>query len=145
MQRSSFTSPSAVALVALVACASSSDGAAGEAFPAAAYTAATSDSGALVIEARTSPSQPPPRGTCNIQLTVKDARDGRPMTALAVGVVPWMAAHAHGTSITPTVRDTGDGHYVASDVSLYMPGEWDLRVSIAGSLTDHAVLHVDVP
>jgi hypothetical protein len=136
----------AVALLGAAACASSSEPSTGaESFPADAYVRATSDAGALAIEVRTTPTQPPPRGTCTVQLTVAGAADGRPRDGLVLTVVPWMPSHGHGTSITPQVEPRGGGRYLVTNVSLYMPGDWELRTSIAGAATDRVVIPVSVP
>jgi hypothetical protein len=116
----------------------------GGAFEAQPYTTATSTSGALVVEVRTAPSQPPPRGTCQVELRVVD-RDGHGVDGLSVKLVPWMPAMGHGASVMPSVEATGDGRYRVDDVSLFMPGAWQLRVSIAGPVTDDATPIVQVP
>jgi hypothetical protein len=120
---------------ASVACSSASPAATGT-FPADPYTTTTSDSGALVIDVRTSP-QPPSRGTDEVQLTVTKASDGTPVDGLSLDVEPWMPAMQHGTSAT-TVTAEGGGVYLVTEVYLYMPGVWDLRTAISGAATDNA-------
>ncbi len=122
---------------------SSSDDASGAGFPRDPYAVATSDSGALHIEVRTAPTQPPPRGTCTIELFVTDttgaARDG-----LTIDVVPWMPAMGHGASVKPTITARGNGRYVLTNVSLFMPGTWELRTTFSGSLSDHASASIPI-
>src|SRR5579862_2741733 len=85
-------------LAAASACSSAAPQPAGaSAFPSDAYTTATSDSGSLVVDVRTSP-QPPGRGTNTVQLTVTHASDGSPADGLTVDVVPFMPSMDHGTS-----------------------------------------------
>lgn len=67
------------------------------------------------------------------------------MDGLAVSVVPWMAAHAHGTSVVPIVTPRGDGRYLVTEVALFMPGAWQLRTSFEGKITDRVAPTVDVP
>jgi hypothetical protein len=112
-------------------------------FPADVYTTATSDSGSLVVDVRTSP-QPPSRGTNAVQLTVTKAGDGTPVDGLTLDVTPFMPAMDHGTS-SPTVTPQGGGVYLVTDVYLYMPGTWELKTSISGPATDHATATLTVP
>lgn len=137
--------PFLAAILALVACGSSgaepTDGTA--TFPRDALTKVTSESGAAQIELRVA-LQPPVRGVNTVELTITDAA-GKPLPSLVVGVTPWMTAHGHGTSTTPEVKATGAGHYVATDVNLFMPGRWDLRITLAGETNDRATATLDVP
>jgi hypothetical protein len=125
----------------LVACSAANPTPAG-AFPADAYTTTPSDSGALVIAARTSP-QPPARGTNDVQLTLTRASDGTPVDGVSLDVQPWMPAMGHGSS-TPTVTAQGGGVYLVTEVYFYMPGAWELRTSISGPTTDHATLQLTI-
>jgi hypothetical protein len=120
---------------ACAACSSASPAPAGT-FPGDPYTTITSDSGALVIDVRTSP-QPPSRGTNEVELTITRAGDGTPVDGLSLDVVPWMPAMEHGTS-APSVTAEGGGVYLVTEVYLYMPGIWDLRTAISGAATDDA-------
>lgn len=131
-----------VLVLALAACSSESPRTdANATFPPDPITTVTSDAGLRVV-VRTAPSQPPPRGTCTVELTITDAA-GAPKDGLAVDLVPWMPAMGHGASVRPTIAAKGGGKYVATDVSLFMPGEWELRTTIATS--DHAVPKITVP
>jgi hypothetical protein len=127
---------------ALGAC-SSADVAASTEFPRDPYAVATSDAG-LRVEVRTSPTQPPPRGTCTVLFTIADAT-GAPRDGLAITVVPWMPSHDHGASVVPSVAPASGGKYVVSDVDLFMPGRWELRTTITGTATDHVTPTIDVP
>ena len=113
-------------------------------FPSAALVSATSDSGTLSIEVRTGPSQPPARGTCEVEYRITDAASGQPVDGLSVDVVPWMVSMGHGSSGKPTVAAKGDGRYVASKVSLYMAGRWELRTTLSGARADQAAPAIDV-
>jgi len=131
-----------IAAAALVAACGSGDAATSAGFPRDPYVVATSDSG-LRVEVRTSPTQPPPRGTCALELSISDASG--PRDGLSIAIVPWMPSHGHGASVVPSVSDAGAGKYVVSDVDLFMPGRWELRTTIAGNVTDHVVASIDVP
>ena len=55
-------------------------------------------------------------------------RDGSPVDGLEVAVEPFMPAMGHGTS-TPTLHAAeGNGKYLLTEVYLYMPGVWELRL-----------------
>ena len=110
---------------------------------AAPYLVTDSAMGSFHIEARTSPDQPPPHGVLVVDLMITDKAKA-PVVGAQVQVTPWMPSHAHGTSVTPTVTDLGQGHYRATNVDLYMPGSWQLRTTIGAAVTDNATLSIDV-
>lgn len=132
------------ALLVLTACSSASSGST-ENFPADAYTTGATDSGKYKVEIRTSPAQPPSPGTLSVDLAVFDATTNAPVEGLGLDVVPWMPAMGHGTSVTPNVTEKGGGHYVADNVSLFMQGDWQLRLTLTKTADDHATISVDVP
>lgn len=104
----------------------------------------TSDGG-LSIAVRASPS-PPVRGVDSFELTVSS--QGAPLDGLAIEVAPWMTSHNHGASVAPEVSALGSGRYLVKNVSLFMPGRWELRTHLTGSAPktdDHAIIPVDVP
>jgi hypothetical protein len=141
--------PSAVlaifGLVLVASCSSAPSGSTAGDFPSQALTKVTSDGGTLAVEVRTAPSQPPTRGTLRVQLAVSDATSGAPVDGLDVAMVPWMPAMGHGSSIAPTVTAAGGGRYVVDDVSLFMPGRWELRTTLRGTATDDvATAAIDV-
>ena len=131
------------AAVLLLGCSSESAPTSDEnsTFPDAPIATATSESG-LHIDVRTAPSQPPPRGTCTVELIVTDEA-GNPKDGIDLGLVPWMPAHGHGASVKPTIIAKGNGRYVATNVDFFMPGQWELRATLSGS--DHAVPKLTVP
>jgi len=126
----------------LAACSSSSAATANGDFPTDALATATSDGGGLRIEVRSSP-QPPPRGTCTMQVTLTGPSG--PTDGVDVAVVPWMDAMGHGASVKPSVSAAGAGKYIVSNVSLFMPGTWSLRFTFSGPVNDKATVPVDVP
>jgi len=102
-----------------------------------------SDSGALMIAVRFSP-RPPAVGTDAAQLQILDAL-GQPASGLGLEVVPWMPAHGHGTSVNPTVTETAPGTFVATPIYLFMPGSWELRMTMSGSVDDTAKAAFEIP
>jgi hypothetical protein len=99
----------------------------------AALTLASA-SGQLSAGVRWSPS-PPEIGLDAAELTLTDTT-GAPATGLSLTMLPWMPAHGHGTSTTPTVTETTPGVYVATPIDFYMSGQWELRTTIAGAVDD---------
>jgi len=135
-------------LLALVGCGSAdstSSAASDGGLPADPLQAISSDSGKLRIEIRTGPQQPPSRGNQTVEFVVVDAMTGAPEPGLMLDVIPWMPAMGHGTSLTPSVSETAPGTYVITNVGLFMPGTWELRTSIAGTVTDHAAPSFQIP
>jgi hypothetical protein len=96
----------------------------------------TSDSGALTIAVRFAPD-PPILGSNAAELRFTD-ESGATVSNLGLTVVPWMPAHGHGTSVEATVTETAPGVFVATPVYLFMPGSWELRMTITGSVDDTA-------
>lgn len=111
-------------------------------FPAEPYMTATTDSGTLHVEVRTSP-QPPAVGNDDVELTVTDA-SGNPRDGLAVSVKPWMPAMNHGTSET-TITPEGGGKYLVTNVYLYMSGVWQLQIGFSGAVSDHVEPELQLP
>jgi hypothetical protein len=115
-----------------------------DSFPPAPLFTAQSDSGALTIEVRTAPAQPPSRGPSSVEYLITGS-DGTPADGLGLSAVPWMPDMGHGASVTPTVASTGGGRYLISDVELFMPGRWELRTTFAGPPEDRVTPAFDIP
>ena len=113
-------------------------------FPAAAFSTMPSSTGALTIEVRTAPTQPPSQGLDTVEYVIT-AAGGAPSDGLELTVVPWMPDMGHGASTTPSVAAMGDGRYVISDVELFMGGKWQLRTTIAGPLEDSVTPTFQIP
>jgi len=122
----------AVALAALLGCASEGPSS------SASTAATTSTSGLLLVTARTLDDRPPVRGANPFDIEVVRVDDGTALENLELTVTPWMPAMGHGTSTRPIVSDAGAGHYLAESVHLFMPGLWELRISLSGPLEDDA-------
>jgi YtkA-like len=114
------------------------------AFARTPFAIVNGDQAQLRIEVRTAPVQPPERGIAKVQYSVVD-ENGMPVDGLTLEVVPWMPAMGHGTSVVPVVSAAGRGIYVIDEVSLFMPGRWELRTVFSGSTSDHAAPAFDVP
>lgn len=120
----------ACALSLSVAACSGSSGSESHGFTGAPLGVFTSDRVGLRVSVRSDPS-PPARGVNAVELFVVD-QTGAPRDGLQLKIVPWMPAHGHGASVTPSITARGGGRYVADDVDLYMPGRWELRTTITG-------------
>jgi hypothetical protein len=114
-------------------------------FPTDPALTVASANGLWSMELRTGPTQPPGRDVVTVQYKVKDAQ-GAAVDGLALQITPWMPAMGHGTSVTPTVDDQGEGIYEVSNVYFYMPGEWDLRTQLSqNSTVDDATPSFEIP
>jgi hypothetical protein len=103
-----------------------------------------SASKALSVEAWTAPEQPPASGLLSVKFQVTDAKTGNAVDGLVLNVVPEMPSMGHGTSVQPTVAAQGNGVYLASNVDLFMAGEWDLDITITGAAADSVTVPIDV-
>jgi hypothetical protein len=123
--------------------ASSDAGATDDAILAAApYASVVTDTG-LHVDVRTDP-QPPPRGTFNVILDIKDGA-GNPVDGLTIDAVPWMPAMGHGSSIRTNVSAEGGGRYAIGNVGMFMPGDWELRLTMSGGASAHATPIIPIP
>lgn len=104
-----------------------------------------SRSGGLQLTLRWSPAIPV-KGNNAAELTIVDATTLASVDGLALSVVPWMPAHGHGTSAQPVVTaGEGPGVFVVTPLYLFMAGEWQLRMTLSGALTDAAIATVEIP
>jgi hypothetical protein len=130
-------------LLGATGCATESGDDGNGAFPEAPLATLHSDGG-LAIEVRTSPAQPPSRGESSVELQVSDAQ-GKLVDGLDVDVEPWMPAMGHGASTDPVRTVEGDGRYRFDKVELFMPGEWELRLTLSGKTSDSATARFQIP
>jgi hypothetical protein len=114
-------------------------------FPASAITTLASDQGKLAIELHSAPYQPLIVGLQCVELVVTDPFTGAGIDGLTITMTPWMPAMGHGTSVTPSLTPLGQGRYVFTDVSLFMPGVWELRTQFSGPVEDSVdpTFHLD--
>jgi hypothetical protein len=134
----------AAALLLGAACSSDPAGSGATSFPAAALTRVSTLGGAFDVEVRTAPDQPPSRGLVSVEYRITTP-GGAPVDGLDLAVVPYMPAMGHGASTKPTVSAEGGGRYVITGVELFMPGTWELRTQIKGTLEDSAAPSFEIP
>ena len=124
-------------------CGSGGGGGAPADFSGAPVTTVMTAAGTYSVATRTSPN-PITRGVNSLELTVLDAKSA-PASNVTVTAVPWMPAMGHGSSTVPTITNKGEGVYLLDDVNLFMPGRWEVRLTLAGGVTDTSTLVFDVP
>ena len=120
------------------ACSSADTASTTNAFPASTL----SDHEKIAIALTTFPAQPPVAGPASVQLVLTDPRSGKPIEDEQVTLVPWMPTMGHGTDQVPVFHSSGDGRYLFTDVNLFMPGEWQLRLEFSGTVTDSALQQI---
>ena len=130
--------------IVLCACSGGAPPSSGS-FPEAALTTVMSEGASFRVEVRTAPEQPLVVGLDSVELTVTDAVTGAPVDGLSVEMTPWMPSMGHGTSVVPILDAQGHGRYVFTNVSLFMPGEWQLRTTFSGAIDDRVAPVFDVP
>jgi len=147
----SWLAPVAVAAVCL-GCGTASNGSAGDSgldcrssLSSKTVASATSSPSARTVTLRTIDGNAPSRGVTCVALDVTSS--GAPaggVDGLTVSVHPWMPAMGHGSSVVPQVTSIGGGRYLVEDLSLVMPGTWQLQLTLDGSSHDTATLSFDV-
>jgi hypothetical protein len=102
----------------------------------------TGEAGELRVQV-SAPGGAPVVGNDSVELSVVRASDGAPADGLTVSVVPWMPSMDHGTS-GATVTGQGGGRYLVSDLYLFMPGTWVLKIAFSGPATDNVQPEIPV-
>ena len=99
----------------------------------------TSENGVYRVSVHSAPDAVPSRGVNTLQMVVTRVADGPAVSDLALDVVPWMPAMGHGASVKPSVHAEGEpGVYTITNVTLFMPGLWEIRTTIEGAAArDH--------
>ena len=129
----------------LLGCGSSSSDDSPMNFGTVPASSVSSDSGALKIDLLSAPDATPTRGVNSLRFVVTHVADGTPATGLDLDVTPWMPAMGHGASVKPTVTPEAEpGVYTATNVSLFMPGLWEIRTTIGGSMSDHVTPQFEI-
>ena len=105
-------------------------------FPTAALSTIATDGGKLSVAIRGAPYQPLVAGLDCLELVVTDPATGAAVDGLSITMTPWMPAMGHGADTTPLLTPLGEGRYVFTGVSLFMPGEWQLRTQFSGKVSD---------
>jgi hypothetical protein len=104
---------------------------------------ALSRDGRYLLEATVPDGAPLVRGLHTFDVRVERLETGTPASGLTLEVTPWMPAMGHGSPYDGASVELEPGHYLLSDVSLFMAGVWELRTAI-GPDEDHATLSFDV-
>jgi YtkA-like len=84
------------------------------------------------------------RGNLTLDLLITDATNGAALDGVIITLVPWMPSMGHGASVTPQVSAAGNGHYTVTNLVLVMPGTWQLRTELSGTVTDTLVATLTV-
>ncbi len=111
--------------------------------PTTSIATVTTDSGAATVRVL-GPSDPLSRGASSLVFDISNTASGVPIDGLAISITPWMPSMSHGASTLPTVTARGGGLYDVSGVVLVMPGAWQLRTHLAGTLDDTTAITVAV-
>lgn len=86
--------------------------------------------GSLHMELMSASPAPPEEGENTWTLKVTDA-SGAPVTGESFTVKPWMPAHGHGSSITPSMTPTSTpGVYDVGILEFFMPGIWQTTITL---------------
>jgi hypothetical protein len=104
---------------------------------------AASASGQLRVDVRWSP-QPPAVGNAAAELAIFDGT-GAPVAGLSIAGLLWMPAHGHGASVQPELIEDEPGVFVAAPLYFFMPGAWELRLTMSGSRDDTATIALELP
>ncbi|WP_306465542.1 FixH family protein [Corallococcus exiguus] len=112
---------------------------AGQVSAAATVGTVASASGRLRVEVLSSMT-PLRRGVQTFQVRITDAASGKPVPGVVLSVQPWMPAMNHGISEVPRVTARDPGTFEVSDTDLFMPGVWELRFTLKGTVEDTATV-----
>lgn len=112
---------------------------AGQVSAAVSVGTAVSASGKHRVEVLSSMT-PLRRGVQAFQVRITDAASGKPVSGVTLAVQPWMPAMGHGISEVPRVTARDPGTFEVSDTDLFMPGVWELRFTLKGTMEDSATV-----
>ncbi|RKH87930.1 hypothetical protein D7Y21_17005 [Corallococcus sp. AB045] len=112
---------------------------AGQVSAVATVGTVASASGRLRVEVLSSMT-PLRRGVQVFQVRITDTVSGTPVSGVVLSVQPWMPAMGHGISEVPRVTAREPGSFEVSDADLFMPGVWELRFTLKGSVEDSATV-----
>jgi hypothetical protein len=124
-----------------VGCSASSPEPTTTEFETAQIATVTSANGAYVVTVYP-PAGGLVQGIDTLKALVTDAHSNAPIDGLTVEIVPWMPTMGHGSSAIPIVTAAGSGAYLVTDLTLFMPGTWQLRTTLGD---DSALISVEVP
>ena len=112
---------------------------AGSAVAETSVASVTSASGRLRVEVLAS-ATPLRRGVQRFHIRVTEAATGRAVPGVELAVLPWMPSMGHGIDGNPRITVLGPGDFEVSDLDLFMPGAWELRLTLTGKVDDKAVV-----
>ena len=112
-------------------------------FSTQASQVVSSVSGVLQLQVFEQVDRPISRGVNSLRLGVQSSDTGVDLHELSLAVTPWMPVMGHGSAVMPTVTPD-EGGFIIDGVSLPMPGQWELRCTFEGPVTDHALVHFDL-
>jgi len=89
---------------------------------------------------------PPVKGSNTWTVRILDP-GGTPTDGLAMTVLPFMPDHGHGSTVKAAVTPMGDGVYVIKPLYLYMPGYWEVTLTVqpTGGTKDSVMFPVCIP
>lgn len=102
-------------------------------------TSVTSTSGRLRIEVLAA-AVPLRRGPQRLRIRVTEVATGKPIPSLALALQPWMPTMGHGLDSPARITPQGTSDFEISELDLFMPGAWELRLTLSGSVEDKAVV-----
>ena len=120
------------------------------AVPYHAGMSATSQTGVFTVKLLTSSPGPPIKGQNDWMVEIDETATGLPLAGVDVTVSPFMPDHQHPTTRPVVVTPTGDGTYDFNPVYLFMPGYWEVRLTVsaptvASGAPDEAMLPICIP
>ncbi len=83
-----------------------------------------------VIKLVDSNPAPPAKGN-NVWFIEVTNPDATAASGLVVDLEGFMPDHGHGTPVVPTVVDNGEGGYTLDPVNLFMPGYWEVSLTLS--------------
>jgi hypothetical protein len=86
-------------------------------------------SGALTLRIMAAQPTSPTRGNNVWNVALHDAKGGAVQDA-AIALKPFMIDHGHGSSLVPQIKAMGGGVYEVDNLSLFMPGVWQMTFTI---------------
>ncbi len=84
----------------------------------------------LTVKIVSASPAPPSKETNAWTIEVTDNATKAAITTAQITVTPFMPDHAHGSSHTPKVTESGAGKYEVNDIYYMMPGLWRTTVSV---------------
>lgn len=106
-------------------------------------TSVTSTSGRLRIEVLAD-AVPLRRGPQRLRIRVTEVTTGKPIPSMVLALQPWMPTMGHGLDSPARITLQGTSDFEVSELDLFMPGAWELRLTLSGSVEDKAVVRLQL-